>query len=62
MIVGSDYRKLIPASLFLGGSYMLIVDNFARLITTSEIPIGILTAFVGAPFFMFLILKDGNKL
>ena len=62
MIVGSDYRKLVPASLFLGGSYMLIVDNFARLITTSEIPIGILTAFVGAPFFMFLILKDGNKL
>lgn len=62
MLVGSDYRKLLPASLLLGGSFLLVVDNFARLLATSEIPIGILTAFVGAPFFLYLILREGNRL
>lgn len=57
MIVGSDYRKLIPASALLGASFLLIVDNVSRLATTSEIPIGILTAFVGAPFFLYLITR-----
>lgn len=62
MLVGSDYRRLLPASLLLGGSFLLIVDNFARLLATSEIPIGILTAFVGAPFFLYLILREGKRL
>ena len=53
MLVGSDYRKMLPASLLLGASFFL---------ATSEIPIGILTAFVGAPFFLWLILREGNKL
>jgi ABC-type Fe3+-siderophore transport system, permease component len=61
MIVGNDYRRMLPASALLGSSFMLIVDNFARMLTTSEIPIGILTAFVGAPFFLYLILKEGNR-
>ena len=62
MLVGSDYRKMLPASLLLGASFLLVVDNFARLLATSEIPIGILTAFVGAPLFLWLILREGNKL
>ena len=62
MLVGSDYRKMLPASLLLGASFLVVVDNFARLLATSEIPIGILTAFVGAPFFLWLILREGNKL
>ena len=62
MLGGSDYRKMLPASLLLGASFLLVVDNFARLLATSEIPIGILTAFVGAPFFLWLILREGNKL
>jgi len=62
MLVGSDYRRLLPASLLMGGSFLLIVDNFARLLATSEIPIGILTAFIGAPFFLYLILREGNRL
>ncbi len=55
MLTGSDYRLLLPASMLLGASYLLAVDGLARLLTTSEIPLGILTSFVGLPFFMFLI-------
>lgn len=62
MIVGCDYRKLIPASMFFGASFLLIVDNIARLTATSEIPIGILTAFVGAPFFLYLITRKKQGL
>lgn len=57
MMVGSDYRKLIPTSMLLGASFLLIVDNVSRLASTSEIPIGILTAFIGAPFFLYLITR-----
>ncbi|NLG10675.1 MAG: iron ABC transporter permease [Coriobacteriaceae bacterium] len=57
MIVGCDYRKLLPCSMLVGANFLLIVDNVARLTTTSEIPIGILTAFVGAPFFLYLITR-----
>lgn len=62
MLVGSDFRRSLLASLLLGASFMLIVDDFARMLTTSEIPIGILTAFIGAPFFLYLILREGNKI
>lgn len=57
MLVGADYRKLIPASMLMGASFLLVVDDIARLATTAEIPIGILTAFVGAPFFLYLITR-----
>ena len=57
MVVGCDYRKLLPASMLIGASFLLVVDNISRLVYTAEIPIGILTAFVGAPFFLYLILK-----
>lgn len=59
-IVGNDYRFLLPASVLGGGIFMLLVDNFSRNISTSEIPIGILTAFVGAPFFILLITGRGD--
>lgn len=62
MIIGCDYRKLLPASMFMGAGFLLVVDNIARLATTAEIPIGILTAFVGAPFFLFLITKRKQQL
>lgn len=57
MIIGCDYRKLLPASMLMGASFLLIVDDVARLATTAEIPIGILTAFIGAPFFLYLITR-----
>ena len=57
MLVGCDYRKLLPASMVMGAGFLLLVDDVARVVTTMEIPIGILTAFVGAPFFLYLITK-----
>lgn len=59
-IVGSDYRHLMPASMLGGGLFLLLVDNFSRNISNTEIPIGILTAFVGAPFFLALITRRGE--
>jgi len=56
MLIGCDYRRLLPASMLLGASFLLVVDNVSRLAYTAEIPIGILTAFLGAPFFLYLIM------
>ena len=61
MVAGSDYRKLLPASLLLGASFLMLVDDFSRMLTTSEIPIGILTSFVGVPVFLLLIRRGGAR-
>ena len=53
-LVGPDHRKLIPAAMLLGASYLLIVDDFARCLLSMEIPIGILTALLGVPFFAII--------
>ncbi|HHV38052.1 MAG TPA: iron ABC transporter permease [Tepidimicrobium sp.] len=60
ILVGPDYRILLPVSILLGGSYLLLVDNIARSIITVEIPLGILTSLIGAPFFVFLLLNRGS--
>ena len=60
-LVGSDYRYLMPASLLGGSIFLLIVDNVSRNAATSGIPIGILTAFIGAPFFLWLITGKGDQ-
>ena len=57
-LVGSDYRFLMPGSMLGGGIFLLIVDNVAR--NAAGIPIGILTAFIGAPFFLWLITGKGD--
>ena len=59
MMFGYDYRRLLPASALMGASFLMIVDDLARILTTSEIPLGILTSFVGAPLFLYLILTGG---
>ena len=61
-ICGSDYRWLMPCSMLGGGTFLLIVDNVSRNVTTSGIPIGILTAFIGAPFFLWLITGRSERL
>jgi iron complex transport system permease protein len=55
MIVGPDYKKILPASILIGAAYLLAVDDIARTLTTAEIPLGILTALIGAPVFAYLL-------
>lgn len=56
MLIGPDNKYLIPAALLAGSSYLLIVDNLARNLFSVEIPLGILTSVLGAPFFIYLLL------
>ena len=60
-IVGNDCRWLLPMSMLFGAAFLLLVDNMARCLTAVQIPIGILTAFVGAPFFIYLMIKGGDR-
>ena len=60
-IVGSDCRRLMPMACLFGAAFLLLVDNMARCLTATEIPIGILTAFVGAPFFIYLMVRWGDR-
>ena len=57
MLVGPDHRLLLPACLSLGGSYLLVVDNLSRTLSLAELPLGILTALIGAPFFALLLRR-----
>lgn len=63
LLVGPNYKHLLPASIFIGSIYLLLVDNIARCLTTVEIPLSILTSIIGAPFFLYLLLfkKGGWK-
>jgi iron complex transport system permease protein len=57
MLVGPDFRRLIPVSAVLGASFLLVVDDIARTLTAAEIPLGVLTALIGAPFFAYLLTR-----
>jgi iron complex transport system permease protein len=57
MIVGPNFDRLLPAAMILGAGYLLLVDTLARTIAAVETPIGILTAFVGAPVFLWLLAR-----
>ena len=59
-LVGNNYRYLMPASMLGGALFLLLVDDVSRNVMATEIPLGILTAFVGAPFFLWLILRRGD--
>ena len=61
-MVGNNYRHLLPASALFGALFLLMVDNLSRNLFATEIPIGILTSFIGAPFFLYLITKEGERL
>lgn len=54
MLTGVDHKNLLPVSCVVGATFMIFVDLIARTVTAAEIPIGILTALVGAPFFALL--------
>jgi len=57
MIVGPSFARLLPASAVLGAAYLILVDTLARTLSGNEIPLGILTAVVGAPFFLWLLAR-----
>ena len=61
LLVGQDTQRLLPCSMLLGASFLMLVDDLARCLAASEIPLGILTAFVGAPLFLYLIVKGGRR-
>lgn len=56
-IFGPDYRYLLPISALFGSIYLLLIDNISRTLTTSEIPVGILTAIIGTPIFIYVLRK-----
>ncbi|OAS16959.1 FecCD family ABC transporter permease [Paenibacillus oryzisoli] len=63
LLVGPDYRLIIPLSAIGGGIYVLWADTLARtLLSPTEIPLGVVTAFLGAPFFAYLLHKDKKTL
>ena len=57
MLVGPNFDRLLPTAMLLGASYLLIVDTLARTVARTEVPIGILTAIIGAPFFLWLLTR-----
>lgn len=62
IIWGNDVRKLLVASLFLGAFFLLLADTLARVLSPfSELPVGSITALVGAPYFIFLLINDRKK-
>ena len=61
MIVGPDNKILIPASLSFGASFLLLIDNISRAIILIEIPIGILTAIIGVPIFLYLLKRGYSE-
>jgi iron complex transport system permease protein len=54
-LVGPDFPRLLPAAALLGGGYLLFIDTLARTAAPIEIPLGILTAVIGTPFFIWLL-------
>lgn len=60
MKFGSNHLALLPASISLGAVFMIIVDTFARSMAAAEIPVSILTAIIGAPFFIILMRRSGG--
>ncbi len=61
MVIGSDHRWVLPASALAGGLLLVVVDIGARLVLApTEVPVGLLTAVVGAPFFLWLLRRSGR--
>jgi iron complex transport system permease protein len=57
LIFGADHRLLMPAAALVGGAFLMIADTFARtFVSPSELPVGIMTALAGGPFFIYLLV------
>ncbi|MBJ6045239.1 iron chelate uptake ABC transporter family permease subunit, partial [Salmonella enterica subsp. enterica serovar Typhimurium] len=60
LLSGNNHQQLLPVSMGVGAILLLLTDTLARTLSSTEIPLGILTAFIGAPFFLLLLLR-GNR-
>jgi iron complex transport system permease protein len=60
MLVGPNFERLLPAAMMMGAGYLVLVDTAARTIARIEIPLGILTAVLGAPFFLWLLWRGSH--
>jgi iron complex transport system permease protein len=62
LLVGPDHKILTPASVLFGGAFLTLCDTVARtLIAPAEMPVGVITALLGGPFFVWLLLKDTDS-
>ena len=61
-VVGNNYNRLLPSTMLIGAAFMLLVDNIARTLLKTELPLGILTAIIGAPFFIYLVTRKEEVL
>lgn len=61
ILVGPDFSRLLPASALLGAIFLIFTDTLARTVTNIELPLGVLTALVGAPFFLMLLAREGRR-
>jgi len=59
-LVGPNFSRLLPASLLLGAGFVVAADTFARTLVVIELPLGIVTAMIGAPFFLYLLAHTGK--
>jgi iron complex transport system permease protein len=58
LLVGPSHRTLLPASALFGGAFLALCDTAARtLLAPAELPVGVITAFLGAPFFLWLLVR-----
>jgi iron complex transport system permease protein len=57
MLTGQDYRQMLPAAMLLGSLFLLVVDDAARSAFPMELPLGVLTAVIGAPLFLYLLFQ-----
>ncbi|MGH3496032.1 MAG: FecCD family ABC transporter permease [Nocardioidaceae bacterium] len=62
MWVGPDHRVLLPISFLMGGAYLIAIDTLARTLTAGEIPLGVLTALIGAPAFFVLLRRNRDRI
>jgi iron complex transport system permease protein len=60
-VVGANHRVLLPASVLFGGAFLVLCDTAARLVLfPAELPVGVITAFLGAPFFLWLLVRQAG--
>lgn len=61
MLTGPDHKTLVPLSISAGAAFMIAADTLSRTLTTFDIPVGIITALTGAPFFIYLMKRGGKE-